>query len=51
MEGGQRMFALKIVLEVLAVLLLAYGFWHEEEIIAWEDKQVKKIKEAHHDKS
>lgn len=45
------MFALKIVLEVLAVLLLAYGFYREDDLVEWEQKQVRKIQEAWHDKS
>lgn len=38
------MFVAKIIFEVMAVLLLAYGFYHEEEIAAWERKMVKQIR-------
>ncbi len=39
------MFALKVMLELAAIFLLLYGFYHEKEIIAWEDKKVAEIKE------
>lgn len=37
------MFAAKVLVEVILVLLLAYGFWHEEEIVEWENKQIRKL--------
>lgn len=38
------MFAARILVEVILVLLLAYGFWHEGEVAAWERVTVRKIK-------
>lgn len=39
------MFALKVVLELAAIFLLLYGFYHEKEVIVWEDKKAAEIKE------
>lgn len=30
------MFTIKIILEVAIVLLIAYGIWHEDELIEFE---------------
>lgn len=38
------MFAARILVEVILVLLLAYGFWHEEEVAAWERKMIRRIR-------
>lgn len=40
------MFALKVGIELLVILLLLYGFYHEAEVIAWEDRKLADIKEA-----
>ena len=39
---------IKIILEILAILLLLYGYCHEDQIAAWEKKIVKKIKRRIH---
>lgn len=39
------MFIIKVILEVAAVLLLLYGYWHEEEVAAWERKTWWKFKQ------
>ncbi len=40
------MFALKVTIELALILALLYGFYHEAEVIAWEDKKLADIKEA-----
>lgn len=37
-------FGIKVLLEVLVVLLIAYGLWHEDELIKFEQRLIKKIK-------
>lgn len=32
--------------EFVAIVLLAIGFCHEKKIIAWENRQIKRIKRA-----
>lgn len=44
------MFVLRVILEIFAVLLLAYGFWREEEIVEWEREKMRKIKKARQQK-
>lgn len=39
------MFALKVILELAAIFLLLYGFYHEDDVIAWENKKIAEIKE------
>lgn len=39
------MFALKVILELAAIFLLLYGFYREDDVIAWEDKKIAEIKE------
>ncbi len=39
------MFALKITIELALILALLYGFYHESEVIAWEDRKLADIKE------
>lgn len=39
------MFALKVMLELAAIFLLLYGFYREDDVIAWEDKKAAEIKE------
>lgn len=39
------MFALKVILELAAIFLLLYGFYHEDGVIAWENKKIAEIKE------
>ena len=39
------MFALKVILELAAIFLLLYGFYHERDVIAWENKKIAEIKE------
>lgn len=39
------MFIIKVILEVAAILLLLYGYLHEEEVAAWERKTWWKIKQ------
>lgn len=40
------MFALKVMIELALILALLYGFYHETEVIAWEDRKLADIKEA-----
>lgn len=40
------MFALKVGIELLVILLLLYGIYHETEVIDWEDRKLADIKEA-----
>lgn len=39
------MFALKVILELAAIFLLLYGFYREDDVIAWEDRKAAEIKE------
>lgn len=39
------MFALKVMMELAAIFLLLYGFYREDDVIAWEDKKAAEIKE------
>jgi hypothetical protein len=32
--------------EFVAIVLLAIGFCHEKKIVAWESKQIKRLKRA-----
>lgn len=32
--------------EAAAIILLAIGFCHEKKIVAWENKQIKRIKRS-----
>lgn len=38
-------FAIQTVLEIAVVVLIIYGFWHEDKLIAFEDKIKVKVKE------
>ncbi len=40
------MFALKVTIELALILALLYGFYHEAEVIDWEDRKLADIKEA-----
>jgi len=31
-------FAIKVILEVLVVMLIAYGIWNEEKLVAFEEE-------------
>lgn len=47
-EGGIAMilkFAIQTVFEIVAVVLIIYGYIHEDKLIAFEDKIKSKIKE------
>ena len=33
-----------IIGEAVAIILLAIGFCHEKKIVAWENRQIKRIK-------
>jgi len=33
-----------IICIILLVTVVPFGIWHEEKLIAWENRQVKKIK-------
>lgn len=37
-------FAIQTALEFVAVILIIYGFWHEDKLIAFEDKIRAKLK-------
>lgn len=44
-------FALQTVFEIAIVVLIIYGFWHEDKLIAFEDNLKAKIlnrKETRH---
>lgn len=44
-------FALQTVFEIAIVVLIIYGFWHEDKLIAFEDRLKAKIlnrKETRH---
>lgn len=36
--------ALSSLLEVLAIILVVYGYAHEDKVIAWENKVIRKVK-------
>lgn len=36
-------FAIQTVFEIAVVVLIIYGFWHEDKLIAFEDKLKAKI--------
>lgn len=38
-------FAIQTVFEIVAVVLIIYGYIHEDKLIAFEDKIKSKIKE------
>lgn len=45
-------FAIQTAFEILVVVLIIYGFWHEDKLIAFEDDLKAKIlerKEAKND--
>ena len=37
-------FAIQTVFEIAVVVLIIYGFWHEDKLIAFEDKVRAKIR-------
>lgn len=37
-------FAIQTVFEIVAVVLIIYGFWHEDKLIAFEDRVRAKIR-------
>ena len=43
-------FAIRTTIEIIGILLLLYGFWHEDKLIAFEDKLRAKIKKEHKEK-
>lgn len=36
-------FLIRTVMEIAGILLLLYGFWHEDKLIAFEDRLKAKI--------
>lgn len=38
------MFVLKVILEIMVVLLIAYGIWHEEDLVELEDVLLQWVK-------
>lgn len=36
-------FAIRTIFEIAGITLLLYGFWHEDKLIAFEDKLKAKI--------
>ena len=38
------MFTLKVILEIAAILLLLYGYWHEEDVIAFEQRLFARLR-------
>lgn len=36
-------FLIRTVMEIVGILLLLYGFWHEDKLIAFEDRLKAKI--------
>ncbi len=36
-------FLIRTVMEIVGILLLLYGFWHEDKLIAFEDDLKAKI--------
>ena len=47
------LFGLKIIVEVAVVLLIGYGIWNEDKLVAFEDKLFERIKKGagNYDKS
>lgn len=41
-------FFVKTFLELVAIVLLAYGFLHEDKIALWERRQWKRFRRATH---
>lgn len=37
-------FAIQTVFEIAVVVLIIYGFWHENKLIAFEDSLKRRIK-------
>lgn len=37
-------FIIRVILEVVAVLALAYGFMHEDKVVAFEDRMLEKFR-------
>lgn len=37
-------FAIRTVFEIALVVLIIYGFWHEDKLIAFEDSLKRRIK-------
>ncbi len=37
-------FAIRTIFEIAGITLLLYGFWHEDKLIAFEDKLKRRIK-------
>ena len=37
-------FAIQTVFEIAVVVLIIYGFWHEDKLIAFEDSLKRRIK-------
>ena len=37
-------FVIQTTLEFVAVVLIIYGFWHEDKLIAFEDSLKRRIK-------
>lgn len=37
-------FAIQTAFEILVVVLIIYGFWHEDKLIAFEDRVRAKLK-------
>lgn len=36
-------FLIRTVMEIVGILLLLYGFWHEDKLISFEDRLKTKI--------
>jgi len=43
-------FVIRTIFEIAGILLLLYGFVHEDKLIAFEDKFRAKIKRGHKEK-
>lgn len=43
-------FAIRTIFEIAGITLLLYGFWHEDKLIAFEDKLKAKIKRGYKEK-
>ncbi len=39
-------FLIRTVMEIVGILLLLYGFWHEDKLVEFEDKLRAKIKKG-----
>lgn len=39
-------FLIRTVMEIVGILLLLYGFWHEDKLIEFEDRLKEKIKKG-----